>query len=285
MFRKKTSEIILYSVCALMTLIALSLLSLSLIFSVGKGSPSIFGKSAYLVKTDAFEIIKNPSVVTAVKTEPANIDAGNIVIFTLENGAKAIGEARGVTSENGVAYFTVYDENGKEHVIADSSVVAKAVKTSAFLGVIVSFATSPAGMLIIVILPCSVIIAIEAVKPLLLRNRITEKIEPVNKQDETPTFVPNNPNITPEPKPVNPAAQPKLFTAEDKGKLRPVKPAPSSDIPSSVKLAQTISLVKSEKNGEVNNKEAKPSPIKPVKTKSIEEILAIYAGKTGKEGK
>jgi len=302
MLRKKTAEIALAAICALLTLLTLFLVTLSLIFTIGKGAPNIFGKSAYLVKTDAFEVIKNPSAVLAEKTVPEKINPGNIIIFTLENAekktsVKAIGEVRGKTGENGVTYFTVADENGKEHVVASHLVIAKAVKTSMVMGVLINFAVSPAGLLVIAVLPCLAILLTEAAKPILLKKELAEKIEPVNKQDETPTFVPKT-----KPAPVKSESPPKparetapektqppfMFNIEEKSK--PVKPA--REQPSSVKLAQAISLVKTEKeNAGVNiNKPIEPSrPVSaekpPPQTKSIEEILAIYAARTGKAGK
>jgi len=293
MFRKK-SEIVLAAVCALLAFITVFLLTLTITFSLGKGAPNIFGKTVYLVKTDAFELIKNPSAVVAEKAEPADIVQGNIVIFALEDGGKAIGEVREKTEEGGVTFYTLADENGVEHTVGDGAVIAKAMKTSGFMGALIAFATSSAGMLIIVIIPCLTLIAVEAVKPLL---PVRHEVDPVNKQDETPTFVPKKQvyaNARPHKPPENANdvshapeknIQPQLFNIkEEKPKVpKPAPKPPQSAEPSSVKLAKTISLVKSEKENTEKIPE-KPSAAKSAaQTKSIEEILAIYAGRKGEQ--
>jgi len=280
MFRKKT-EIILTAACALLAFITVFLLALTITFALGKGAPNIFGKTVYLVKTDAFALIKNPSAVVAEKAEPEDIAQGNIVIFALEDGNKAIGEVREKTEEGGATLYKLADENGSEHIVGGGAVIAKATKTSGFMGALIGFAASPAGMLIIVIIPCLTLIAVEVVKQF---QPVRGAVEPVNKQDETPTYVPRKPvsekPVSPNPAPpVQPVPEkPQLFNIKEEKPKAP-KPAPQSAEPSSVKLAKTISLVKSEKEKTTEI----PAPPKPVaaQNKSIEEILAIYAGRKG----
>jgi len=300
MIRKKTAEILLFTLCAAAAVITLFLAVTAVVFS--KDVPNIFGKSVYLVKTDAFELIKSPSAVIAEKTAPELISPGNIVIFTIENGGKAIGEVRAKAESEGVTYMTVADENGKEHIVADSSIAAKAVKTSVFWGVVINFATKPAGLLVIAVLPCAAILAAEAIKPLIMKKQLEEKIAPVNKQDETPTFVPKK---TAPPKPLNKAAAVAAYKSETEksekpnsqeqkatppfaSDFKPVKKPAKPEPPTSVKLAQTISLVKSEQEA-VKNKTltqtAAPIPPAPEETRNIEEILAAYATRKAKSGK
>jgi hypothetical protein len=167
-----------------MILMTIFLITLSVMFSRSSAT-EFFGSNLYLVKNDVFELIKAPSVVLGERAEPADLGAGDIVIFVREDGYKLIGE---VIERDEALVIT--DESGEEYEVSEYAVIARAVRTSRTMGIIVSFAISPAGVLVLVIVPCFCLIFLELLKPLFRKRRDSKEVVPVNKQDETPTYIP-----------------------------------------------------------------------------------------------
>jgi hypothetical protein len=317
--RKKNAEAALIALCCLMALVTLVLLFFSLAFSFGGGAPNLFGRSVYLVKTDAFELIKNPGAVIARKAASDEITEKNIVIFEFD-GRKAIGEVTEKSvSDTGVTYFTLADETGREHNVSEHEIIAKAVQYSAVLGVIVGFAVSPAGILVTAVTPCFCVLLTEALRPLLRRKSEKEEVEPINKQDETPTFVPNTSSAaalkayksSAGKSALSEKSVPQLFTSPVRETRRPVyslKPAPTlanerhsrKEPLSSEKLARVIAATKAErlypggeddvppntdavrKNAAKSADTVKPADSGEKSDRGIEEILAAYSGKERK---
>jgi len=150
---------------------------LGIMFSGSGGNATdFFGSSLFLVREQEFDLVRTPAVVIGQRVE--NVDdlrAGHLVLMR--------------SPESGVVALV---ELGEDFALADDfdpdNIVAKAVQTSRFFGYILVFATSPAGVFVIVVLPCIALIVFELTKQLFKRK--TKEVEPVNKQDETPTFVP-----------------------------------------------------------------------------------------------
>jgi hypothetical protein len=212
---KKKAQIALIAICVVMLLLTIFLASLAVMFS-GSGNsrraPELFGSNLYLVKGDTFDLIKPPSAVIGEKVEISSLGAGDIVIFETENG-KSIGEIISKNENNEpdtseaadsneadntadipeaevtATSFSIRDELSSEIIVTDDSIIAKATKTSRFFGFIISFITSSAGVLVIAVIPCVCLILWEIVRPIINRGRGVG-VAPVNKQAETPTFVP-----------------------------------------------------------------------------------------------
>jgi hypothetical protein len=165
------------------------LMVLALVFNAGGSAPELFGKNVYVVKTDAFGEIKNGSAVFTSRTAPAELVDGNLVVF--ENADKVAGLAEITSTElrDGVYSFTAVSERGTEIFLTGSQIIGRAVQYSQFMGALVTFAKSSAGVLCIAILPCTAILVGE-VGAALRRAGKKGNVNPVNKQDEIPTFIP-----------------------------------------------------------------------------------------------
>ncbi|MCL1866073.1 MAG: hypothetical protein FWF82_01535 [Oscillospiraceae bacterium] len=215
----------------IMILVTIFLITLSIMFSGAKNAPDFFGSSLYLAKSDFSDLLpKSPCVVVGEKAVPDSLGAGDIVIFEAA-GIKSLGkitekivpdsdiEGEGEGEpESFTVKFAVNGESGQTYEVAESEIVAKAVKTSRTLGIIVNFAMSPAGVLVIAIIPCLCLILLELLKPLFRRGMDRGRVVPVNKQEETPTFVP-----LPEPDLFSPLIKEEVKESETTKQEKPAK--------------------------------------------------------------
>lgn len=187
--KNKTFQIILRVLCGLFFVIAIFLSVTAAVYAAGDGTPNIFGSNVYLVKTDAFDVLKSGTAMIASKVPPAEIQPPNIVIFELENGKPALAQVLTSNLYDGVYSFGVRTENDVELTLSQSQIVAKGMSISPFLGALISFAVSPFGMLMIAIVPSIIIIILEIVK---FAGKIMPQpeIETIKKQYEVPTYSP-----------------------------------------------------------------------------------------------
>ena len=188
--KNKVGQIVLRVVCAIFLIIAIFLGCVAAFYSIGGGAPNLFGKYFYLVKTDAFDLLKNGTALIAEEVDAYEIQPWNIVIFTLENNAPALAEIRNSELADGVYSFTAVTENGTEITLSQSQIVAKGMTYSDFWGAVISFASSPLGVMLIAVVPCLIIIVVEITK--FIRKTLPQpEIETVKKQYETPTYTPD----------------------------------------------------------------------------------------------
>ena len=187
--KNKAFQTVLLVICGLFFVLAIFLGVTAVIYAGGDGAPNIFGSNIYLVKTDAFGFLHDGTAVIASKVPNAEIQPTNIVIFNLENGKPALAQVITSNLYDGVYSFSVLTENNAEITLSQSQVVAKGMSYSDFLGGLISFATSPFGMLMIAIVPSIIIIILEIVK---FAGRIMPQpeIETIKKQYEVPTYSP-----------------------------------------------------------------------------------------------
>lgn len=188
--KNKVKQIILRAICGIFLIIAIFLGSVAAFYSIGGGAPNLFGKYFYLVKTDAFDLLKNGTALIAEEVDAYEIQPWNIVIFTLENGAPALAEIRSSELADGVYSFKAVVENGSEITLSQSQIVAKGMTYSDFWGAVIGFAVSPLGVMLVAVVPCLIIIVIEITK--FIRKTMPQpEIETVKKQLETPTYTPD----------------------------------------------------------------------------------------------
>ena len=178
-------------ICGIMLIIAVFFGIVAVIYTVGGGTPNLFGTTVYLVKTDAFNELTDGTALLAKQVPYSEIQPGNIVIFSLENNRPALAEIQTVELSDGVYGFTALTENGDLITLSQSQIVAKGTDYSKFWGTLISFAISPLGVLLIAIIPCVIIIIIELAK--FVRKALPEpEIETVKKQLEVPTYAPDS---------------------------------------------------------------------------------------------
>lgn len=164
------------------------LLAAALLFR-GGSAPALFGHYVFLAETDAFSAVKKGSALIVDPVETDEIAPGNIIIFADEGGDDRIGEVQEISSEDGIYTFTVRTDIESSVTVGQSHIVGKGIYYSEFIGAIVSFATSPAGVCIIAILPCIAFVAFEIVA-IVKRRAPLPQVDTVKKQYETPTYVP-----------------------------------------------------------------------------------------------
>jgi len=169
------------------------LLTLSLIFSFGGDAPSLFGKNIYIVKTDAVEDLQPGTALITSKVPFEQITEGDIVVFQNSDNRAGIAEIVSTRYNDNVYGFSAISERGTEITLTQSQIVGKATHYSSFLGALISFVKSPAGVLVIAVIPCVIILIYEAAKSAFTsagKGRREKEITPVKKQDEIPTYIP-----------------------------------------------------------------------------------------------
>ncbi|MCL2037286.1 MAG: hypothetical protein FWG83_07895 [Oscillospiraceae bacterium] len=192
----------------IMLLTTVFLVVMGVMFS-GKGNaaPELFGSNVFLVRSDAFEILPPaPCAVIGKKVQPTDLNVGVLVIYETEDGFKSVGEVahretletdeiletdETLETDGSSLNFVIINEVGEHVDVYETRIIAKVTQTSRTLGILINFAISPIGVLVIAVIPCLCVIGWELFKPL-FRKSLDKKnsVEPVNKQDETPTFVP-----------------------------------------------------------------------------------------------
>lgn len=189
--KRKVKQVILCIICGIFLITAIFLGTVSAVYSVSGGTPNIFGTYLYLVKTDAFNELKNGTALIAKEVHAMEIQPGAIVIFNLENGKPALADVRTSELVDGVYRFVAMTENGSAITLSQSQIVAKGTSYSDIWGSIISFAVSPLGVMLVAVIPCLVIIAVEITK--FIRKTLPQpEIETVKKQLEVPTYTPDS---------------------------------------------------------------------------------------------
>lgn len=188
---KQNSKIfyVVFGVIDACLIIATIILLIAALLFRGGSAPALFGHYVFLTETDAFSAVKKGSALIVDPVEMTEINPGNIIIFTDEQGDDRIGEVQAVASENKIYTFTVRTDIESSVTVGQSHIVGKGVYYSEFIGAVVSFATSPAGVCLIAILPCAAFVIFEVVG--IIRRRAPQpEVDTVKKQYETPTYVP-----------------------------------------------------------------------------------------------
>lgn len=189
--KNKIKKVLLSIICGIMLIIAVFFGIVAVIYTVGGGTPNLFGTTVYLVKTDAFNELTDGTALLAKQVPYSEIQPGNIVIFSLENNRPALAEIQAVELSDGVYGFTALTENDDLIALSQSQIVAKGTDYSKFWGTLISFAISPLGVLLIAIIPCVIIIIIELAK-FVIKTLPEPEIETVKKQLEVPTYAPDS---------------------------------------------------------------------------------------------
>ncbi|MCL2087188.1 MAG: hypothetical protein FWH05_06315 [Oscillospiraceae bacterium] len=200
--KTKLSSVLLKVLCFIIAAAIVVFLVFSLIFSFGSNAPSIFGRNIFLVKTDHFSnlvaddendgkisVVKGEAVISE-KVDFSEIQPGNMVIF--QNSERLAGLAVILTADRaeGVHSFTAESDHGRSIILSESQIVGKVLRQNKAMGLIIGFAMSPAGVLVIAILPCLMIVVFEFYRVISSKREEKESVRPIKKQDEIPTFVP-----------------------------------------------------------------------------------------------
>ncbi len=134
------------------------ILAATLLFG-GNKAPSLFGHSIFLVETDDIPPLERGSALITLKVPADELEVRNIIIFNDEDGKTEIGEILSV--ESGI--ISVKSKSGAAVVVKAEDIIGKGEYYSEAIGSIVSFATSPAGVCTIALLPLAAFIIFELV--------------------------------------------------------------------------------------------------------------------------
>lgn len=184
----KKSYIFFAALDVLLVLVMFALLILSLIFG-GELAPKVFSHRVYLLDTDAFSLVEKGSAVIADQVPFNEIVPGNIILYTDDKNITRVGEVQLAQSENNVYTYTVKNDAESEVTVGQSRILGKGIYYSKFVGGLVSFVTSPAGVCCLAILPCVAFLIFE-VMGIIKRKAAPPTVETVKKQDEIPTYIP-----------------------------------------------------------------------------------------------
>lgn len=250
---KKLQNAVLIIVGGLVLLCTLFLVLISMIFYGENSAPGIFGHNVYLVKTDAFSLINNGTALFARSVPFEEISAGNIVIFLNENDENTIGEIREVMSGDGVYTFRTRLSDNTETVVGQSRIVGKGIYISDAIGGLIGFAVSPAGVCVIAVLPCTLVIVLEILN-IIKDRRLRREEERQKEKRDAPVSVPAA-NA--------PAAQERDFSA-----LRPVSPAPRRQY-----SPDETGLFQPPKAAQPVRKPAQPAQKAPISGKELDKLI------------
>lgn len=188
---KKKSKVfyVIFGFIDVLLLVATVFLLVAALLFRGGSAPALFGHYVFLAETDAFSAVKKGSALIVDPVELDEIAPGNIIIFTDDEDEDRIGEVQEVSAEDEVYTFTVRNDANNNVTVGQSHIVGKGIYYSELLGAVVSFATSPAGVCLIAILPCAAFVIFEIVG-IVKRRAPQPEVDTVKKQYETPTYVP-----------------------------------------------------------------------------------------------
>ena len=197
MFKKKLSplNIICIAVVAVLALAIITTFVLFGIFRDTNKAPDFLGSRVFIMQSDGMEPrIKKGAAVFAeeglMPTEP-----GNAVLCSIEGQVTVVGyigtqPATSSTGEVLTKYVVKYDTSNQLFIIEESDIIGRAISYSTFLGGIIRFASSTAGMLLVVILPCAAIVIYEVVMLVLTmkKKNVGAKSVPTEPKRTYPTY-------------------------------------------------------------------------------------------------
>ena len=177
-----------YAVCVLLVVLCAVLAAASFVFGA-RGTVDVFGFNIYIAQTDEFESVSEGSAVFVRRCEPYDIDEGNLILYYSDELTPALGYTDDVRMVDGAYVITVSDGSGS-HEIPREAFVGRADSSSAFIGGFIRFARTPAGVLVMAVLPCAALVLYD-----ILRARRAQlpppEVEPVfkNVDEDKPTSV------------------------------------------------------------------------------------------------
>ena len=135
------------------------------IFKDQNSAPKLFGYRVYVVDNDRMEprIPKGAAVFVNEGSLP-NPGSQSVILCRIDDQLWVIGYVGTELTENGgVSYLVKYDNatDDKTWGISQSDIIGVAETYDSFFGWLIRFASSKAGMMIIVIIPCLLIIIYE----------------------------------------------------------------------------------------------------------------------------
>ena len=170
------------------------------IFKDSGSAPKLFGSRVYVVTNDLMSprIPKGAAVFVEEGTLP-DPSSQSVILCNIDGGLYVIGYVGTSTTESGeTSYIVRYDNATDDRTwgISQNDIIGVAKSYDKFVGAVIRFASSKAGMMTIVIIPCALVIIYEVLMLVLSRGRSGKKtsrrepetvpVKPVQSKEKTP---------------------------------------------------------------------------------------------------
>ncbi|MGN1120096.1 MAG: hypothetical protein ACI4Q4_07035 [Oscillospiraceae bacterium] len=251
-------------VSAVLLLLCAALIVCSVLFG-SDGIVKAFGYNIYLSKTGEFENVPLGSAVLAKHCSPYDLETDNLILYQTDEGT-FLAYADDIRMEDGSYIIRISDSNSVSE-INGSQLLGKAEYCSAFLGSFISFSMTPLGIIVIAVIPCLVLVALDIIRAVAAKLPPPE-VEPQFKTtDEAP-----EPSSNLSVKPDGNAAY---------SRTGPVKPAETADeVLFSYTARQKPAPARSPIIPLTDRSDNKPAPAKPASTKPTPKPAAEAAAKS-----
>lgn len=156
-------------------------------FKNSNSAPKVFGYRVYVVDNDRMEprIPKGAAVFIEEGALPAPTSQ-SVILCRIDNQLWVIGFVGTEVTESGeTSYLVKYDNatDDKTWGIKESDIIGVARTQDKFFGGVIRFASSKAGMMVIVIIPCLIVIAYEVLMLLFSNGGLS--VKPKKKKSKT----------------------------------------------------------------------------------------------------
>ncbi len=194
--RKKRSWIQIVGAIVLFILV-IAIIGTFVLFGIFKDSnsaPSLFGHRVYIMNGDGMDPRIQAGSAVFVKEGEFPEREGNVILCSIDGQLAVVGflGTEGIVTPEGVAetrYIVKYDNAPAEEKwgVGEEDIIGVAKTYSKFFGSVVKFASSKAGMLTVVIIPCALVLIYEVTMFIISLKKRKEKTpiieKPVNQEN------------------------------------------------------------------------------------------------------
>lgn len=181
------------AVCILLFVLCVFMVIVSAVFGAD-GLVDAFGYNLYLCEESAFEGVAAGSAVVVEQCEPYDLTVDTLILYrtgTGEDAVHVLGYTETVAHKDGVYSLTVSDANNERVLISEGDFIGRAGWSSPALGKIISFSTSPWGIIVMAVLPCLALIIYSVIKGIADDQPLPEVVPQVkNAEREEPKPAP-----------------------------------------------------------------------------------------------
>lgn len=176
--KRKAVEIVGIVVIVILILAIVATFVLCSMFKDSNTAPTLFGKRVYIMNGDGMNprIEKGAAVFVDEGVLPEA--PGNVILCNIDGRLAVLGyvATQNTTMADGsveTKYIVKYDNApaDQQWAVSSSDIIGRAVSYDTFLGAVIRFASSKAGMLVVVIVPCALLVIYEVIMLILAAKR------------------------------------------------------------------------------------------------------------------
>ncbi len=169
-------------VIGILVVLILATLAITFVLTDKKASPNIFGYNLYLMRGTNMEPAIPDKALVISKVGPLDKDPiGTVALCNIvDKDLTTVVRVVGVDATDGVATYLVQSDNAKATSVVSipsDKVIGQATHVVPIVGIILTFATSQAGIIVLIILPCIAILVYQLI-------RILRKVDDSKQDDE-----------------------------------------------------------------------------------------------------